>query len=97
MKDSITSIQCWENIAATRHYHLSSPKQILSMSGGKQISIWPEKGLFSSIDRVSVTLFLTEDFRLSGSIIRKSRFIFTKERRTIWQKSGCLNNSNELK
>ena len=30
------------------------------------------------------------DLRLSGSIIRKSRFIFTKERRTIKQKSGCL-------
>ena len=25
------------------------------MSGGKQISIWPEKSLFSSLDRVSVT------------------------------------------
>ena len=35
------------------------------------------------------------DLRLSGSIIRKSRFIFTKERRTIGQKSGCLNHSNE--
>ena len=35
------------------------------------------------------------DLRLSGSIIRKSRFIFTKERRTIRQKSGCLNHSNE--
>ena len=74
MKDSITSIQCWENIAATHHNRLSSPKQILCMSGGKQISIWPEKGLFSSIDRVSVTQFL----RLSGSIIRKSRFIFNE-------------------
>ena len=31
------------------------------------------------------------DLRLSGSIIRKSRFIFTKERITIRQKSGCLN------
>ena len=31
---------------------------------------------------------------MSGSIIRKSRFIFTKERRTIRQKSGCLNHSN---
>ena len=31
------------------------------------------------------------DLRLSGSIIRKSRFIFTKERRIIRQKSGCLN------
>ena len=30
------------------------------------------------------------DLRLSGSIIRKSRFIFTKERRTIKLKSGCL-------
>ena len=29
--------------------------------------------------------------RLSGSKIRKSRFIFTKERRTIRQKSGSLN------
>ena len=35
------------------------------------------------------------DLRLSGSIIRKSRFIFTKEWRTIRQKSGCLNPSNE--
>ena len=35
------------------------------------------------------------DLRLRGSIIRKTRFIFTKERRTIWQKSGCLNHSNE--
>ena len=35
------------------------------------------------------------DLRLSGSIIRKSRFIFTKERRIIRQKSGCLNCSNE--
>ena len=32
---------------------------------------------------------------LSGSIIRKSRFIFTKERRTIRQKSVCFNHSNE--
>ena len=39
---------------------------------------------------------LTGDLRLSGSIIRKSRFIFTKERRTIRLKSGCLHNSNEL-
>ena len=31
------------------------------------------------------------DLRLSGSVIRKSRFIFMKERRTIRQKSGCLN------
>ena len=35
------------------------------------------------------------DLRLSRSIIGKSRFIFTKERITIRQKSGCLNNSNE--
>ena len=35
------------------------------------------------------------DLRLSGSIIRKSRFSFTKDRRTIRQKSGCLNHSNE--
>ena len=34
------------------------------------------------------------DFRLSGSIIRKSRFLFMKERKTIRQKSGCLNHSN---
>ena len=38
---------------------------------------------------------LAGDLRLSGSIIRKSRFIFTKERRMIRQKSGCLNYSNE--
>ena len=37
----------------------------------------------------------TEDLRLSGSIIRKSRFILTKERRIIRQKSGCLSHSNE--
>ena len=35
------------------------------------------------------------DLRLSGSIIRKSKFILTKERRTIRQNSGCLNHSNE--
>ena len=35
------------------------------------------------------------DLRLSGSIIQKSRLIFTKERRTIRQKSGCLNHSNK--
>ena len=35
------------------------------------------------------------DLSLSGSIIRKSRFMFTKERRTIRQKSGGLNHSNE--
>ena len=35
------------------------------------------------------------DLRLSGSILRNSRFIFTKERGTIRQKSGCLNHSNE--
>ena len=35
------------------------------------------------------------DLRLSGSIIRKSRFIFTKERRTIRQKSRLLNHLNE--
>ena len=38
---------------------------------------------------------LIGDLRLSGSIIRKSRFLFTKERRTLRQKSGCLNHSNE--
>ena len=37
----------------------------------------------------------TGDLCLSGSIIQKSRFIFTKERRTIRQKSVCLNHSNE--
>ena len=37
----------------------------------------------------------TGDLRLSGSIIRKSRIIFTKERRKIKQKSRCLNHSNE--
>ena len=37
----------------------------------------------------------TGDLRLSGSIIRKSRIIFTKERRKIKQKSGCLTHSNE--
>ena len=35
------------------------------------------------------------DLRLNGSILRKSRFIFKNERRTIWQKSGCLNHSIE--
>ena len=34
-----------------------------------------------------------EDLRLSGSTIRKSRYIFTKERRIIRQKSGCLSHS----
>ena len=34
-------------------------------------------------------------FTFERSIIRKSRFIFTKERRTIRQKSGCLKHSNE--
>ena len=38
---------------------------------------------------------LLGDLRFSGSIIRRSRFIFTKERRTIRQKSGWLNHSNE--
>ena len=37
--------------------------------------------------------FVNSKFR--ESIIRKSRFIFTKEWRTIRQKSGCLNHSNE--
>ena len=32
---------------------------------------------------------------LSGSMIRKSRFIFTKEQRNIRQKSGSLKHSNE--
>ena len=36
------------------------------------------------------------DLCLSGSIVRKNRFILTKEWRTIGQKSGCLNHSNEL-
>ena len=35
------------------------------------------------------------DLRLCGSVIRKSRFIFTKEWKTIRQKSGCLNHLNE--
>ena len=35
------------------------------------------------------------DLRLSGNVIQKSRFIFTKKRSTIWQKSGCLNHLNE--
>ena len=36
------------------------------------------------------------DLRLSGSIIRKSRFIFTEEPiRAKEQKSGCLNHSYE--
>ena len=35
------------------------------------------------------------DLGLSGSEIRKSRFIFTKEQRTIRQKSGCLNHLNQ--
>ena len=35
------------------------------------------------------------DLHLTRSVIRKSRFIFTKERRTIRQKSGCLNHLNE--
>ena len=43
----------------------------------------------------SSDIFDLGDLRLSGSIIRKSRFIFTKERRMIRQKNGCLNHSNE--
>ena len=35
------------------------------------------------------------ELRLSVSIIPKSRFTFTKERRIIKQKSGCLDNSNK--
>ena len=35
------------------------------------------------------------DLHLSGSIIRKSRFIFTKERRIIRQGRGCLSRSSE--
>ena len=37
----------------------------------------------------------TRDLCLSDSVIRKSRFIFTKERRTIRQKSLCSNHLNE--
>ena len=44
---------------------------------------------------ISVTYTKRGDLRLSGSIIRKSRFIFTKERESIRQKCGCLNYSNE--
>ena len=47
----------------------------------------------SVIDSMKVSVM--GDLRLSGSLIRKSRFIFTKERRTIRQKSGSLNHSNE--
>ena len=36
------------------------------------------------------------DLRLSGSIIRKSRFMLTKERITIRQKSGCSNHSKGI-
>ena len=46
--------------------------------------------LFSSCTVVLCSLTLG-DLRFSGSIIRKSRFIFTKERRTIRQKSGGAN------
>ena len=35
------------------------------------------------------------DLCFSVSMLRKSRFLFTKEWRTIRQKSGCLNHSNE--
>ena len=35
------------------------------------------------------------DLRLSGSVIRKGRFIFMKVRRNIRQKSGCLNHLHE--
>ena len=44
----------------------------------------------------SYSIVFLGDLHLSGSIIRKSRFILTKERRTIMQKSGCLNHLNEL-
>ena len=42
----------------------------------------------------SLVLFMG-DLGLSGSVIRKSRFIFTKECRTIRPKNGCLNHLNE--
>ena len=35
------------------------------------------------------------DLRLTRSVIRKSRFIFMKEWRTIRQKSGCLDHLNQ--
>ena len=38
---------------------------------------------------------LVGDLRLSGSVIRKNRFIFTKEQRTIRQNSRSLNYLNE--
>ena len=38
---------------------------------------------------------LMGDLRLSGSILRKSRLFFTKERRNISQKSGRFYNSKE--
>ena len=50
---------------------------------------WSEKGNYN------FKYFSMGDLCLSGSIIRKSRFIFTKERRIIRQKSGCVNHSNE--
>ena len=45
-------------------------------------------------DKIFVEISLG-DLCLSGSTIRKSRFIFAKERRTIRQKNGCLTHSNE--
>ena len=49
----------------------------------------------NAMKQTCVIVILAEDLRLSGSMIRKSRFIFTKERRIIRQKSGCLSHSNE--
>ena len=53
------------------------------------------QALYHRATALSCCMVHVGDLRLSRSIIRKSRFIFLKERRTIWQKSGCLNHSNE--
>ena len=57
---------------------------------------WARTSVFFKHLKVSLFTGLQRgDLRLSGSIIRKSRFIFTKEWRIIRQMSDCLNHSNE--
>ena len=44
-----------------------------------------------SLENNVFSVMVAGDLRLSGSVIRKSKFIVTKERKNIRQKSGCLN------
>ena len=73
-------------------YHLSlRPLFCLFLSGRfRQVLLY-----FAVIHTSHGPRNIMEIYGFSGSIIRKSRFIFTKERRTIRQKSGCLNHSYE--